>query len=124
MLGNAGAIFSVLTIIIGGVCVLLLVSTKTLRDSRDDQEKRIKFLEDQAVRDKDTISTQAGQIDALGKVVTGEVHLVAIIDLLTEHHTEAVRNWARVSGIIGHIDKSQAEVIAALRESKPKEPKA
>jgi hypothetical protein len=55
-------IFTVLTIVVGGACTLLLINTKTLRDSRDDQEKRIKFLEEERVRDKDTIASQAAEL--------------------------------------------------------------
>lgn len=116
MIESIATIFPILTIIIGGACVLLLVSTKTLRDSRDDQEKRITFLEAKSVRDDATILAQAGQIDALGKVVTGEAHLVVITDLLTEHHAEAVKSWTHVGATLEHVDATMVDLVETLRE--------
>lgn len=115
---NLAAVFPVLTLIASAGCVLLFVSTKTLRDSRDDQEKRIKFLEDKSARDDETIAGQAGQIDALGKVVTGEAHLVAIGDLLSEHHAEAKNAWTTLSGTLTHVDQTMTKLSQSLREAK------
>ena len=115
---NLTTIFEVLTVIIGGACVLLLVSTKTLRDSRDDQEKRIAFLEAKSKRDDETIAGQSVQIDALGKVVTGEAHLVAIFDLITEHHDEARTNWSTVGATLAHIDVTMTDLVAVLNQER------
>lgn len=103
---SASGIFGVLFVVFGGACVLLLVSTKTLRDSRDDQEKRIDFLEKEGKRQQETISGLIGERDALRRVVTGEVHLVAISDLLTQHHTEAVQQWIGMDETLLHIDET------------------
>ena len=105
-LDDISGVLGLLTIITGGISVLLLVSTKTLRDSRDDQEKRIAFLEAKSARDDKEIANQAGEINALQKVVTGEVHLVAIADLLEHHHNQAVVMWDELKGTLTHIDST------------------
>ena len=102
-MGLISAIFSILTIIVGGVCIMLFVSTKTLRDSRDDQEKRIKFLEDERTRDKTMIASQATEIGILRRTVTGEDQLVAISALLGQHHKDAVTHWVQVTAGLGHV---------------------
>lgn len=63
-------------------------SNKDLRDARDDLEKERDKL-------KVTVDQQASDIAALGRVVTGEVHLVALGDRLDEHHAEARDYWHR-----------------------------
>lgn len=114
-------IFPVLVVIIGGACTLLLISTKTLRDSRDDQEKRIVFLESQHERDVETIRSQGEEIRVWSKTVTGEVHLVAITDLLSHHHDQAVQIWNQWEGrfehleeLLGHQDALLARVVTLL----------
>lgn len=121
---DPAAIFPVLTIIVGGACVLMLVSTKTLRESRDDQEKRIKQLEEERVRDKETIASQAGELVIWQNAVTGQEQLRVLIELvtqltalLTEHHTEATTNWDQVGKILKHMDETQAALVtAAIRK--------
>lgn len=113
---DPSAVFGVLTVIVGGVCVLLLVSTKTLRDSRDDQEKRITQLEAERTRDKAELAGKDAQIDALGKVVTGEAYLVAISDQIAQHHSEAVRQWTHVTTTLDHLDQTMTKVGVALGE--------
>jgi hypothetical protein len=107
-------IFTVLTVITGGACVLLLVSTKTLRDSRDDQEKRIKFLEEERTRDKDTITAQATELGIWRSAVTGEKQLAAIMGLLTRHHTEAKASWIEVGDTLRHVDEILSHLDATI----------
>jgi hypothetical protein len=115
---DTAAVFPVLTLIIGGACVLLLVSTKTLRDSRDDQEKRIKQLEDERTRDKDTIVAQDAEIKFWQKAVTGETHLVAIIELITQHDTKASEHWEHLNTSVEHLDTTMTH-LAETMEDKP-----
>lgn len=75
---NISAFLTALAMIASGVCVVMFVSTKTLRDSRDDQEKRITFLEAESLRDKATIASQSTEIGVLRNMVTGADKLAEI----------------------------------------------
>lgn len=104
------AIFTVLTVIVGGVCIMLFVSTKTLRESRDDFAIRIKQLEDERVRDKSELAEKDTAIKFWRSAATGDEKLdqvvklvVAISTLLTEHMDEARNNWTLVNAGLGHL---------------------
>lgn len=99
-------VFPVLTIIIGAACALQYSIVTTLRASNTDLRERVKELEDKDSRNEVTIAGQVAELAALGKVVTGEVHLVAITDLLEHHHAESVRIWADVQTTLVNVDKS------------------
>lgn len=118
-MGNAiSVIFPVLTVIIGGACILLFSVTTTLRASNTDLRERVKELEDKDRRNEVTITDLRAQAEALGKVVTGEAHLVAIGDLLTEHHTEAKDAWAHMGSTLTHVDETMTDLAEVLREDK------
>lgn len=118
-MGHAiSVIFPVLTVIIGGACILLFSVTTTLRASNADLRDRVKELEDKDQRNEVTISAQAAQLDALGKVVTGEAHLVVITDLLTTHHSEAVAQWSKLGTALTHIDTDLSRVADAIERKR------
>lgn len=75
-----------------------------LREQVGDQKTRIDFLETERAEDKATIARQTSDIAALQRVVTGEVHWVAISDLLETHHKAAVENWHTAHGYLERID--------------------
>lgn len=102
-MNQIGTIFTILTAIFGGVCVMLFVSTKTLRDSRDDQGRRIEFLEAERVRDKEQISELTTAVGFWRSAATGDQKLDALTTLLTEHHGEARKNWVTVTAGLGHV---------------------
>lgn len=106
-----GVIFPVLTIIIGAACALQFSVMTTLRASNTDLRERVKELEDKEKRSEVTIAGQVAQLDALGKVVTGEVHLVAITDLLEHHHAEAVRIWESLQVTLAHTDATMTVLL-------------
>ena len=122
-------IFPFLTILVGAACILLFGVTTTLRATNEDQGNRIKFLEDERKRDKETLDARDQAIKALNteilmwqKTVTGEVHWTAITDLLEHHHSQAVVQWERYAATltnletrITHLD-ALVERIAALYE--------
>lgn len=112
-MGTISGIFSILVIIFGGVSIMLVVNTKTLRDSRDDQEKRIIQLEDERTRDKSTIASQETAISFWRSAATGDEKLdklselvMRVTALLTEHHGEARANWIAVNAGLGHLGTS------------------
>lgn len=107
---DLNALFSVMVIIVGGICVLLLVSTKTLRDSRDDQEKRITQLEDENKRLAEDLAKKDATLEVVGKGLLGEVHWQAVTDMtehilktLNTHHEQAVEQWSKVATLLGEI---------------------
>lgn len=106
-------VFPVLTVIIGGACILLFSVTTTLRASNSDLRERVRDLEAKEARSEVTITGQAAEIEALRKVVTGEVHLVAITDLLTEHHAEAVKIWKSWDQRLNHFDTALVALVEA-----------
>lgn len=92
-------VFPVLVLIVSGVCLLLFTTTTTLRATNGDLERRVAILEAEQTRDKDLIVGQATEIMALQKIVTGEVQLQAISDLLVEHHKQSLAAWARITEV-------------------------
>lgn len=65
----------------------------SLREQVGDQKTRIDSLTAERADDKATILRQTADIAALQRVVTGEVHLEAISDLLEHHHKLAESHW-------------------------------
>lgn len=118
-----GVIFPLLTILAVGGCALLYGVTTTLRQSNGDLRDRVKDLEaENETKDhkitalEEQVSAHQGELAALSKVITGEVHLVAITDLLTQHHDEAIKQWASVNGVLLRVDTTMAGVLALLRD--------
>lgn len=119
-------IFPLLSVLALGGCALLFGVQTTLRANNGDLKDRVSILEAEQTADKTKIAAQAaqilahqGELTALSKVVTGEVHLVAITDLLTEHHAQAVREWHEVNTVLTRIDTTMAGALALLRAVPP-----
>lgn len=119
-------IFPLLSVLALGGCALLFGVQTTLRANNGDLKERVGILESEQRSDKQTIAAQAeqisahqGELTALSKVVTGEVQLVAITDLLTAHHTQAVKEWEQVNSILIRIDTTMAGALALLRDIPP-----
>jgi lysophospholipase L1-like esterase len=110
-------VFPILTIIVGGFCVLQLGVTKTLRDSNGDLRARVTDLEASDQRKDEKIKGQAAEIAALQRVVTGEVQLAAIADVLQHHHEQAVHFWDNANRVLVHTDETLAELATHLRET-------
>lgn len=91
-----GVIFPLLTVIIGGACILLFSITTTLRTSNGDLRDRVSDLEAKSVRDEAKITAQASEIVALQKVVTGADQLAYLSTVLDAHHTESTVALARI----------------------------
>lgn len=89
-------VFPILTVIVGGACILLFGITSTLRSSNGDLRDRVADLEASEARNEATITAQASEIAALQKVVTGEVQLAALADVLDAHHRETIVSNARI----------------------------
>lgn len=113
---NLTTVFSVLTVIVGGICIMLYVSTKTLRDSRDDMEHRISQLEAERSRDKETIASQETAIGFWRSAATGDEKLDKISALLNQHHRDAVAQWTKVGAALGHVGTTLDHVDDHLGE--------
>lgn len=114
-------IFTVAMVLIGGVCIMLFVSTKTLRDSRDDQEHRIKQLEEERIRDKKLIGEQEAAIRFWRGAATGDEKLdkitelvIAISTLLDRHHGDATKEWLLVNAGLGHLGETFDHMSEAI----------
>jgi Tfp pilus assembly protein PilN len=112
-------VFPVLTVVVSGACVLLFGGFTTVKSTNEEQGKRIRFLEEErdrlaeeraAEREKDAeerrverekyaheFANLRAEAEVLRKTVTGEIHLVAITDLLTHHHDQAVQIWTTLA---------------------------
>lgn len=125
-------IFPMLTFVTVGACILLFSMTTTLRQSNTDLRDRVTDVEAENKRHEATIKSQAEKIDAQSeeialwaKTVTGEVHLVAITDLLTHHHDQAVKVWEQWGVRLDHVDTGIDGVrvllarLVELEERKP-----
>lgn len=118
-----GIVFPLLTILAVGGCALLYGITGTLRASNGDLRNRVKDLEDEdaakATKIKaqgEQIDGQKGELEALRKVITGEVQLTAITELLANHHRQAVTEWEAINTVLTRIDTTMAELLTLIRE--------
>lgn len=75
-----------------------------------DLNGRLKEADEELVRKERRLTEAESQVTqlktdlaALGRVVTGETHWVAIGELLEEHHTEAATHWKRDEQILEEI---------------------
>ena len=111
---DISVIFGALTVLAGGLCTMVLVSTKTLRDSRDDQEKRITQLEAERLRDKAEIGALNTEVKFWRSAATGDAKLDGISTLLDRHHPDAVRNWVATNAMLGHVGTTLDQVVDAI----------
>lgn len=96
-------VFPILVVVVGGACILLYGVTSTLRTSNGDLRDRVADLEAAEIRNEAKIKEQAAEISALQKVVTGEVQLAALADVLDAHHKETVVATARIEKSVDTI---------------------
>lgn len=123
--GLVNVVFPVFTIAALAACALLYSVQTTLRANNGDLKERVGILEAEQKLDHEKIAAQAKQITAhqseietFSKIVTGEVHLVAITDLLTAHHDQAVKEWTVINGVLTRIDTTMAALLTLAREGK------
>lgn len=67
------------------------------------QDDKITQLEQQGVKDRETIADQAHDIKVLQGVVTGEVQLQIIHDTLDAHHIAAEAHWDKTQRVLDEI---------------------
>lgn len=64
-----------------------------LREQLNDERALTKSLRERRDEDTRKIAQLTTDLDALGRVVTGEAHWIAIAHQLDEHHGVAVQHW-------------------------------
>lgn len=128
-LASVGGILALVSLIVASVAVAYSALTRTtiatLKESNAALTERVEILERGEERAQDEKRRLAAETeserrrmlaehaavaaerdaviaerDAIAKVVTGEVHLVAIEQSLEEHHQAAVNWWSTLSGDI------------------------
>lgn len=116
-------IFGVLTVISGGVSIMLVGVVKTLRESRDDFAVRIKQLEDEREVDKAALAESKAATKFWRSAARGDEKLDHLIDLvvnlsalLTDHHSEAKTNWVAVTAGLGHVGRSLDKMTASIED--------
>ena len=88
-----------------------------LRDTREtNAELRTERQEDRALIDqlRAEADNAREQLDALARVVTGEVHWIALGDQLCEHHAEAREYWTRSEDKAGEMLGALVKIREAL----------
>ena len=128
--GILTTILTVATIIACAVTGLTVGTVRTLRDSNNDLRGRVKDLEDNRAADQALIATQKADLDALGRVVTGEVHWKAqseqLLSLTTQvvqlqqearqHWTTEQFRWETLTTGISRLVEVQEATLAELRQ--------
>lgn len=87
---------------IGGFAVVRESLTQVREQNKDLRDE----VADHRRRQDDneaTIADLGTKLDALRGVVTGEVHWVAISDLLETHHKLTEEHWRETKGLLGDI---------------------
>lgn len=79
-----------------GVVTNLREQLKDAREEIADKDRRLTTAETKVIQ----LSTD---LDALGRVVTGEAHWVAIGQQLDQHHTDATTHWTKDEQILAEI---------------------
>lgn len=111
-----GIIFPILTIVAGGVAILAYGSNKVLRETATDLRSRVSDLEHEREIDRQKIASQEAELKVWQRAVTGEVQLAAILDLLSDHHREAVTEWAKNRKAEGNVVEAVNKLTAKINE--------
>lgn len=85
-----------------------------LREQLKDAREEIGDLDRRLTKVTAERDQTANDLDALGRVVTGEAHWVAIGTQLDTHHTEATTHWTKDERLLG-------DILAAIRRLAPRD---
>lgn len=119
-------VLAVVSIVASALVGVLTGSMKTLRETVGDRGIRISDLEGQVAREKteraETASRTAAELAearsenrVLKSMVTNKVEIVALSDLLDEHHRLATIQWATIDD---HVQEIPERLAAVFRDHK------
>lgn len=117
--GLLSAVLTITTLIAAGLAGLMLGSLRTLRDNNSDLQARVTILEDKVQERDAEIAILTSDREALARVVTGEAHLNALTDLLTEHHQQSMASWQGMKDIeerILTVISQEERILSRLQE--------
>lgn len=104
ILGVGVAALAIFAIIAAGIAAMRTADIKGLRETNDDLRARLGDLkserdEAEHERDEEKLKHEATKRDlaAVGRVVTGEAHWVAIEQQLTSNHDEVIAYLVRIA---------------------------
>lgn len=80
-----------------------------LREQLADTRALSEEMRQERTDDRAEIDKLRTQLDALGAVVTGEVHWAAISEVLDQHHVEARQYWQ-------HAEQTAESMLSALQQ--------
>ncbi len=75
----------------------------SLQGQLDESDKELKRVKDRHTEAIAELKVVRADLEALGRVVTGEAHWVAIGDKLDVHHAEATAHWTNDERILAEI---------------------
>jgi chromosome segregation ATPase len=109
LLSTALSIVAVATLaglgLLRGTVTTLRENLRDARDEINDKERRLNEALSRLAEAETKIKTQASDLDALARVVTGEAHWVALGQRLEEHHDLAVQIYEEMKKIFADIQK-------------------
>lgn len=109
LLETALAIISIATLaglgLMRGDTIRLRENLKDAREEISDKDRRLTEAEAQIDKQATQIRGQAHDLEALGRVVTGEAHWIAIGEKLDNHHREAKAHWENDERLLGDISR-------------------
>lgn len=115
--GIASAVLLVATIISTALVGVLFGSTKTLRETVTDRGVRIDDLEKEVARAEARATEAESESRLLKTMVTGKVELIALGDLLDEHHKQAITYWTRIGD---RLEQVPEKIVEAIRREEKK----
>lgn len=84
-------------------------TVKSLREDLNDADRRYNVIKEEHEEDKTALSQLQVEFEAIRKVVTGEIHLVAIEQQLDEHHEQTVATLDRIAELLEGLQRGYDE---------------
>lgn len=120
--GVVTAVMFIVTVAAGAYAALNREQMKTLRDNNKDLTDRVVILEADRTQLREQVTGLQHENVAIAKVVTGEAHLVAIDDMVREHHKAAEDWWESTAATLDPIPSTLQAMLVALQRLNQERP--